>query len=62
MAPIVGPVQNLFSSLYVHCFKSFVPIAQQAGQAVVLGRLSHSMVVTSVRMDKKYGMLVKNVL
>ncbi len=24
----------------VHCFNSFIPIVQQAGQAVVLGRLS----------------------
>ncbi len=36
---IVGPIQNIFF-LTVHYFKSFVPIAQQAGQAVVSGRLS----------------------
>ncbi len=40
LAVLVGPVQNNF--LLVHYFKSFVPIAQQAGQAVVLGRLSFS--------------------
>ncbi len=36
---VVGPVQNMFF-LTVHYFSSFVPIAQQAGQAVVLGHLS----------------------
>jgi hypothetical protein len=39
LAALVGPVQNNFS-LTVHYFYSFVPIAQQAGQAAVLGRLS----------------------
>jgi hypothetical protein len=32
----VGPVQSMFF-FTVHYFSSFVPIAQQAGQAVVLG-------------------------
>jgi hypothetical protein len=36
---LVGPVQNIFI-LTVHCFNPFVLIAQQAGQAVVQGRLS----------------------
>ncbi len=36
---LVGPVQNIFF-LTVHYFNSFVPVAQQAGQAAVLGRLS----------------------
>jgi hypothetical protein len=36
------PVQNKFF-LTVHYFISFVPIAQQVGQAVVLGRLSLSL-------------------
>ncbi len=38
LAALVGPVQNIFSSPYTQFF-----IAQQAGQAVVLGRLSLSM-------------------
>jgi hypothetical protein len=38
-AALVGPVQNMFS-LTVHNFNAFVPIAQLAGQAAVLGRLS----------------------
>ncbi len=42
LAALVDPVQNLFP-LTVDYFKSFVPIAQQAGQAVVLGRPSFSM-------------------
>jgi hypothetical protein len=38
---LIGLVQNIFSlTLPVHYFHSFVPIAQQAGQAAVLGRLS----------------------
>jgi hypothetical protein len=41
-AVLVGPVQHIFF-LVVHYFNSFVPIAQQAEQAVVLGRLSLSM-------------------
>jgi hypothetical protein len=36
---LVGPVQNIFF-LAVYYFSSFVPIDQQAGQAVVPGRLS----------------------
>jgi hypothetical protein len=35
---LVGPVKNTFF-LTVHYFNYFVPIAQQAGQAAVLGRL-----------------------
>jgi hypothetical protein len=34
------PVQDIFVLLTVHYFNAFVPIAQQAGQAAVLGRLS----------------------
>jgi hypothetical protein len=41
-AAVVGPVQNIFVPT-VNYFISFVPIAQQAGQAAVLGRLSLSM-------------------
>ncbi len=36
LAALVGPVQNFY-------FSSFVPVAQQAGQEAVLGRLSLSM-------------------
>jgi hypothetical protein len=36
------PSTNIFA-LTIHYFNSFVHIAQQAGQAVVLGRLSFSM-------------------
>ena len=43
LAALVGPVQNIFF-LTVHYFNSFFPIAQQAAQAVVLGRLSLSIV------------------
>ncbi len=39
LAALVGPVQKIFF-LAVHFFNSFVPIAQQAGQAAVLGLLS----------------------
>jgi hypothetical protein len=39
LAVLVGPVQNIFF-LTVHNFNFFVPIAQQTGQAAVLGRLS----------------------
>jgi hypothetical protein len=41
LAALVGAVQKKF--LTVHYFNSFVPIAQEAGQAVVQGRLSRSM-------------------
>jgi hypothetical protein len=41
LAALVGPVQNIFfPHRTVHYFNAFVPIAQQAGQAAVLGRLS----------------------
>jgi hypothetical protein len=42
LAALIGPVQNIFF-LAVHHFNSFEPIAQKAGQAAVLGRLSLSM-------------------
>jgi hypothetical protein len=38
-AALVSPVQNIIF-LIAHFFTLFVPIAQQPGQAVVLGRLS----------------------
>jgi hypothetical protein len=38
LAALVVPDQNIFSPT-IHFFSSFFPIAQQAGQAVVLGRL-----------------------
>jgi hypothetical protein len=42
LAALIGPVQNIFY-LTVSYFTLFVPIAQQAGQAVVQGRLSLNM-------------------
>ncbi len=42
LAALVGLVQNIFS-LTVHYFTSCVPIAQEAGQAVVPRRLSLNM-------------------
>ncbi len=42
LAALVSPVQNI-CFLIVHYFNILVPIAQQAGQAVFLGRLSLSM-------------------
>ncbi len=47
LAAPVGPVQNIFF-LTVHYFNSFIPIAQQAGQAVALGLLSLSIRVSSL--------------
>jgi hypothetical protein len=46
LAALLGPVQIIFF-LTVHSFNSFVPIAQQARQAAVLGRLSVSMCLCS---------------
>jgi hypothetical protein len=43
LAALVGPVQNIFSPPDTTHFTSFVPIAQQAGQAVVPHRLSLNM-------------------
>jgi hypothetical protein len=47
LAALVGPVKNIFS-LTVHNFNSSVPIARQAGQTVMLGRLSLSTVCAIV--------------
>jgi hypothetical protein len=41
LAALVGPVQNIFFP-NLH-YNLFVPVVQQAGQAVVLGRMSLSM-------------------
>jgi hypothetical protein len=43
LAALVGPAQNIFFPLRTLFFTLFVPIAQQAGQAVVPGRLSLNM-------------------
>jgi hypothetical protein len=54
-AALVGPVQTFFS-FTIHYFNSFIPIAQQAGHAVVLGRLSLSIclgVGTQIRRQQK---------
>jgi hypothetical protein len=42
LGALFSPVQNIFF-LASHYFTSFVPIPQQAGQAVVPGRLSLNM-------------------
>jgi hypothetical protein len=42
LAALVGPIQNIFFP-HPTLFKFLCPIAQHAGQAVVLGRLSLSM-------------------
>ncbi len=42
LASLVGPVPTNIFFLTVHYFNSFVPIAQPAGQAAVLGHLSLS--------------------
>jgi hypothetical protein len=44
LAALVGPVQNILF-FPVHYFNAFVPIAQQAGQEVVLGHLSLSICI-----------------
>jgi hypothetical protein len=49
------PEQDIFVLLTVHYFISFVPIAQQAGQAAVLARLSLSVCLGKKR---KRGILV----
>ncbi len=46
LAALVGPVQIIFSSL-AHFFTSLVPIAQQAGQAVVPRRQSINMLLVA---------------
>jgi hypothetical protein len=46
LAALVGLAQNIFF-LTIHFFNSFVPIAQQTGQAAVLGRLSRSVSLVS---------------
>jgi hypothetical protein len=51
LAALVGPVIKNF--LIVHYFNSFVPIAQQAGQAAVLGRLSVRMCLWSYSLQSE---------
>jgi len=43
LVAVVDPVEDIYFLLTVHYFNSFVPIAQHARQATVLGRLSLSM-------------------
>jgi hypothetical protein len=59
LAALVDPVQNIFF-LTVHYFNDFDPIAQQSGQAAMLGRLSLSTVLVhmcscSIRSNPKQG-------
>jgi hypothetical protein len=42
LAVLDSPVQNIFF-LTIHFIRTFVPIGQQTGQAVVLGHLSLGM-------------------
>jgi hypothetical protein len=46
LAALVGPVLSIFSPLFDY-LTSFVPIAQQAGQAVRTRRLSLNMCLSS---------------
>ncbi len=48
----VGPVQNIFF-LTAHYFSALFPIAKQAGQAAVLGRLSLSVCVSGLSRNKR---------
>jgi hypothetical protein len=52
LAALVGPVQNTFF-LTIHHFHSFVPSAQQAGQATVLGHLSLCMCLWLQQAEKE---------
>jgi hypothetical protein len=51
LAALVGPVKKNFP--IIHYFNSFVPIAQQAGQAAVLGRLMVRMCLWSYRLQSE---------
>jgi hypothetical protein len=53
LATLVGrrPSTNIVFFFTVHYFTSFVPIAQQAGQAVVPSRLSHIMCLCLTGVD-----------
>ncbi len=55
------PVQNMFF-LTVHYINTFVPIAQPAGQAVVLGRQSLSMCLRSALLNWSVGHFCYHVL
>jgi hypothetical protein len=57
LAALVGPVQNIFF-LSVHCFNYFVPIAEQAGQAAVLGRLSLSMCLCCCHLSSTFNNII----
>jgi hypothetical protein len=50
LAALDDPVQNDFS-LTLHCFNSFVPIAQQAGWAALLGLLSLNVCLCGVQKE-----------
>ncbi len=52
LAALVSPAQNIFF-LAIQFFNSFVPIAQQAEQVAVLGRLSLTIVIVSVQNSMK---------
>jgi hypothetical protein len=47
LAALVSPVQNIF--FLVHYFNSYVSIAQQVGQADVLGRLAFNICLRRIQ-------------
>jgi hypothetical protein len=52
LASLIGTVQTVFFSSY-NISVDFSPIAQQAGHAAVLGRLSHSVCVSGLESEMK---------
>jgi hypothetical protein len=50
LAALDDPIKNDFF-LTLHCFNSFVPIAQQAGWAALLGRLSLNVCLCGVQKE-----------
>jgi hypothetical protein len=53
LAALVGPVQNILS-LAVNFFNSSVPIALQARQSAVLGRLSLGLFLWAIHVKRLY--------
>ncbi len=61
LAALVGPVQYIFflTVHYTVYFNYFVPIAKQAGQAAVLGRLSRNVYVSGTGLWDKFPSSIK---
>ncbi len=57
LADLVGPVQNYSTNLFPHhtLFPFICPLAQQAGQAAVPGRLSLNMCLWLCALEYKYA-------